>query len=140
MPHTRTWALLRWYLGGQVLQLGHPGHGGSLRIVLGNSREATVLTKCGSGRQERALWHRQGTSPWCWVSWHPSHPRQQGPSTPGKHWKAALDKVGRGRAGLRAVQTNSQGQGKTDVAGADAAAPLVSTDIRFTIYRHQTGT
>lgn len=34
--------VMLWYLGAQVLQLGHPGCGGSLQIVSGNSRVAIV--------------------------------------------------------------------------------------------------
>lgn len=41
----------------------------------------------------------------------PAEPRQQGPNTRGKLWKAALDEVGRGRAELRAEKIMRPGQG-----------------------------
>lgn len=53
-----------------------------------------------------------GPSPRCrsWVSQHPSH--LQSPNTPSKHGKAALDKVGRGRAELRAEKMTRPGPGQ----------------------------
>lgn len=69
-----------------------------------------------------------------------AEPQQQGPNTPGKHWKADLDKVGRRREKITRPEPGTPGSSKTDLAGADAAAPLLSSDIRSKIYRHQTGT
>lgn len=41
-----------------------------------------------------------------------AEPQQQGPNTPGKHWKAALHKVGRRRAELRAEKITRPGPGQ----------------------------
>lgn len=57
---------------------------------------------------ERTLWHWQGTS-----VWPPAH--LQNPNTPGKHWEAVPDKVGRGRAELKAekIRDPRQQQGRS---------------------------
>lgn len=77
------------------------------------------------------------------MSWHLSH--LQGPNSPGKHWKAAQDKVSRGRAELRAEKITQPGQGPRAAArqiwqGLMLLHHLLSSDIHSSIYRHQTGT